>query len=183
MALCGGEDVLAIFGDVEPYGITVGRDAGEHLHILGIHHIEGTGVVAGSKDVLARWRQLDGTCSCTYLAVLPTCEGAALVLHLADGIQHAVERDFLHVAGSVDAQVEVAVLQYEVAHVGHHALQASEVFRFQQVDDSDAASAAHAADEQVVVVGSEHGAAEGISAACIIRTNSPFSDLSFIKLS
>ena len=76
--LGGGEDVLAVLGDFETDGITVAVHVGDDLECLGVHHIEGAAGVAGGIDVAAVGRGLDGACPCTYLAVLPSCEGRGL---------------------------------------------------------------------------------------------------------
>ena len=54
-----------------------------------------------------------------------------------------------------------------MAHVGHHARQASHVFFLCQIDDGDATAAAHAADEQIFVVRREDRSAEGIAASVV----------------
>ena len=167
MSLCSGEHILAILRHIQSHRIAVSRDACEHLHLLCIHHIECAGVVAGSKDIFAGRRQLDGAGTSSHLAVLPPRHRHTLVLHLRNGIQNCLQRNLLHITSRVDAQIQIAVLQHQVAHIRHHALQTSQILRLLQVNHSDAAATTHAAHQQVVVVGSEHRAAQRITASRI----------------
>ena len=54
-----------------------------------------------------------------------------------------------------------------MTHIRHHALQTSQILRLLQVYHGDATTTSHATYEQIVVVGCEHGAAQGIATTTV----------------
>lgn len=167
VALGGDEDVGAVGRNVEPDGVGVGGQGGYAAHGRGVHYDYGGGSVAGGIDVASVGGEGYGAGAFVHLSRGPVSDSGGAVPHAGDGFVKALQRDALDVAGTVGAEVEMVMVNYEMAYVGLHAVDFAEISLLLQVNYGDAPRASHAAHEQVASVGGEHGAAECVSAAVV----------------